>query len=426
MLATDIQIAHSGRAQAPGLRIPRASLAGFAVIVAVAISGVVFSEPAPVDLAMMGLIVLLPLLGQQRYTSGMVAQALLWLACGAAALVASSMSADVGDSTRHTLISFYLYAKFLVLAAYVAHRPGDHTRLILGAWVFAALVAGVAGLVGYFRLAPGAYELFTRFDRAAGTFKDPNVLGPFLVPAALYLVHRLYRQETRWPLLDLAGLVVLVGAILLTFSRGAWFNLAAAFAIYGLLTYATLSSNLARIRLLGLVGLAVLLAVATLAAALQVDDVARLLTERAQLTQSYDVGPDGRFGGQSKAIGLLLANPLGLGAKQFATNFHSEDVHNVVLSMFLNSGWLGGLLYIAAVASTLVIGLIHVARGTETRPLFLIAYAAFAATVIEGFVIDTDHWRHFYVLLALVWGLMGATAPAPISRRASDLRRPIR
>ena len=38
------------------------------------------------------------------------------------------------------------------------------------------------------------------------------------------------------------------------------------------------------------------------------------------------------------------------------------------------------------------------------------AFAAFAGNVVEGVVIDTDHWRHVYVLLALLWGMMFAPA----------------
>ena len=46
----------------------------------------------------------------------------------------------------------------------------------------------------------------------------------------------------------------------------------------------------------------------------QHDKMGSFLQDRASLTQSYDVGPAGRFGGQDKAVGLILANPLGLGA----------------------------------------------------------------------------------------------------------------
>lgn len=395
---------------------PTVSLAGLAragVFLAVAASGIVFNEPAPVDLVMMGLIVLLPLTGLQRLAPGMLLQLMLWLGCGAGALIAATVSQDIDISARHTGISFYLYAAFLVLAAFVAWRPESHGRLILRAWVVAALVAAAAGLVGYFKLLPGAFDLFTRYGRAAGTFKDPNVLGPFLVPAILYLAHRLLHREGRYALVEVGGLGLLVGALLLSFSRGAWINLAVAIAVWAALALVTLATPAARLRLALLAALGAVLALTALVAVLQIDEVAGLLAERSALTHDYDVGPMGRFGGQEKAIGLVLANPLGLGARQFALHHHPEDVHNVYLSMLLNAGWVGGLLYIAAVATTLAAGLAHVVRGTATRPLFLIAFAAFAANALEGFVIDTDHWRHFYILLALVWGLMAAAPQGP-------------
>jgi hypothetical protein len=48
-------------------------------------------------------------------------------------------------------------------------------------------------------------------------------------------------------------------------------------------------------------------------------------------------------------------------------------------------------------------------RATETRPLFLVAYAAFVGVALEGLIVDTDHWRHFYLLMAIIWGLMSAS-----------------
>jgi predicted membrane channel-forming protein YqfA (hemolysin III family) len=41
---------------------------------------------------------------------------------------------------------------------------------------------------------------------------------------------------------------------------------------------------------------------------------------------------------------------------------------------------------------------------------FLIAtYTPFVGLVLEAFVIDTDHWRHFYLLLGIIWCLAAAT-----------------
>ena len=128
--------------------------------------------------------------------------------------------------------------------------------------------------------------------------------------------------------------------------------------------------------------------------------------ERASLDQSYDEGPEGRFGGQQKAAGLILQNPLGLGAQQFVPQYHHEEPHNVYLTMFLNAGWLGGLLFLGLVGTTSVWGLRHAFVRCATQPLFLVVYACFVAHVLEGSIIDLDHWRHFYLLMALVWGLM--------------------
>jgi hypothetical protein len=47
------------------------------------------------------------------------------------------------------------------------------------------MVAALAGSIGYFELIPGAHEMMTRYGRATGLFKDPNVFGPFLLPAML-------------------------------------------------------------------------------------------------------------------------------------------------------------------------------------------------------------------------------------------------
>jgi hypothetical protein len=153
--------------------------------------------------------------------------------------------------------------------------------------------------------------------------------------------------------------------------------------------------------------------------------ISDLFEERASLAQSYDVGPDGRFGGQEKARGLIVENPLGIGALTFARAYHNEDVHNVYLSMFLNAGWLGGFLYLTISALTVIYGLRHAFRRTASQPYFLVAYATLAAIIFEGLIIDTDHWRHYYLLMGLVWGLMIADRTILRSSRIVADRRPV-
>lgn len=383
-----------------------------AVWLTFATSGVVFSEPAPVDVLAAGLLILLPAVGLIRITPLLLTYASLWLVAAAGAYLASTLSPDMAGSLTHTTVSLFLYACSFVTAAFIARSPEAHTRIIFSAWTFAALIAGATGLAGYIGAFPGAYDLFTKFGRAAGTFKDPNVFGPFLVLPFLYCLHLAITRPIYKSLLPLAGAAFFAAAVLLSFSRGAWLNLALAVLLYVWLAFVTAPGTGQRMRIILLSAAGILVVVGTVLVAMQFDSVANLLSQRASLTQSYDVGPDGRFGGQVKALHLILENPLGIGAQVFSPVHHHEEVHNVFLSIVLNAGWIGGGAYWIVVGLTLALGFRHCLQATPWRPYFIIAYAAFVATALEGWIIDHDHWRSFYTLMALVWGLMAAPREA--------------
>ncbi len=46
------------------------------------------------------------------------------------------------------------------------------------------------------------------------------------------------------------------------------------------------------------------------------------------------------------------------------------------------------------------------------------AYATFVGEAFEGFIVDTDHWRHFFLILGVIWGLTAAS----INLRRARLR----
>ena len=375
------------------------------VWLAFAVSSIVFTEPAPVDVMLMGLIALLPAAGLVAFSPALAAYLALWSIAAASGFLAANLSRDLAASTTFTVISLYLYIASFVLAGFIAKSPVRHTQLIFSGWLFAAVLAAGCAFIGYFQLVPGAFELFTKFDRAAGTFKDPNVFGPFLVAPFLYALHLVLSRPWYRALGPIVIAAALALANLLSFSRGAWINLGLALLTYGVLAYATASTRQQREKIVAIVFAGCALVALVTLAVLQNDKMANFLEERASLTQSYDVGPAGRFGGQEKAKRLLLENPFGIGAGQFTQVHHHEEVHNVFLSMFLNAGWLGGFTYALMVGLTLVIGAKHLSQANAARPLFLIAYAAFVATALEGIIIDSDHWRSFYVLMAMVWGM---------------------
>ena len=414
------------------------------VLLAVASSGIVFAEPAPVDVLNLALMIGLPLVGLVAWRRMLFAYLGLWLSIAAAGFLAATMADDTTRAISHFAISLYLYVTAFVVAGFVARSPVAHTRLILDGYLVAAALTALAGLAGTFDLVPGAADLFTRHGRASGTFKDPNVFGAFLVPALLYAGHLWLERPLRraLPMSLLVGL--LATALLLSFSRGAWVATVVGLATYWALSLLAACTHRRRLALLGLPVLVALVAGGLVAAALQDEGIARLAGERTALTQSYDEGAEGRFGGQWSALGLIAESPFGVGALEFSPAFHpngmmvpnrsegrgfGDDVHNSYLSMFLNGGWLAGALNIVAVALTLAMGARHALRRTASRPLFIVAFSAVAGILAEGTVIDFDHWRHAHLLLALVWGLMAGDpgtvrGPRIVADRRPLLRRP--
>ena len=129
------------------------------------------------------------------------------------------------------------------------------------------------------------------------------------------------------------------------------------------------------------------------------------------MDQSYDHGPDGRFGGHAKARRLILDNPFGIGTHTFRTTHHHEEAHSVYLSMFLNAGWFGGYVYVISPRIALAVGFRGSMRRGALQGAFVVATASFAGVAFEGWIVDTDHWRHYFILLGCIWGLSDAAPP---------------
>jgi hypothetical protein len=65
--------------------------------------------------------------------------------------------------------------------------------------------------------------------------------------------------------------------------------------------------------------------------------------------------------------------------------------------------------YVGLLLGTLFVGLRTSLAHTPWQPYAITAFATFVGEVAEGFIIDTDHWRHFFLLLGIIWGLAAAT-----------------
>lgn len=171
------------------------------------------------------------------------------------------------------------------------------------------------------------------------------------------------------------------------------------------LALATEQSNRRRTRLV-MLGIAGVLAVfALLAAALSIDTVAAMFEQRARLVQDYDSSRLGRFARYALGFQLVMEHPLGLGPLGFR-NYFPEDTHNVYLKGFTTYGWLGGTAYIALALWTICAMVPLLFKSRPWTAFTQSVFAVLVAHLILSAIIDTDRWRHMYLLYGLAWGMI--------------------
>lgn len=393
---------------APAVTSLRERLLLMVLFVTVLASSVAFIEPSPHD-ALMGLLAVACLIAGARFDRTLALPLILLMVWNVAGLLALMQVAGEEKTIQYSATSAYLAIAALVFACLFTTNTMPRLATMRVAYVTTACIGAILGAIGYFNLFSGAAAMFATIGRANGAFKDPNVFGPFLIWPILFVIERMLNRSIK--LADLVVLGILQFGLLLSFSRGAWFHFAVSSLVLVALAFLAAPSQKARMRVFGLAALSVVGLAALLAILLSFDSIGAMFRERAQLIQSYDVGSGGRFRLQEIALGAVLAFPNGMGPFEFA-RVHGLQQHNVYLQAFLVYGWAGAMAYIMLLVSTLWVGLRNSFVRTPWQPYVMTALAAFTGEVAEGFVIDTDHWRHFFLLLGMIWGLAAANSIA--------------
>lgn len=401
-----------------GLRISYATLKRGVLWLLTACSGLALIEPSPYEVVFLLAVFVFALTGI-RFSQKLLPLALLLLLYNIGGTFSLIPWMDDAAAVRFTAVSVYLMITAVFLAGIMAEDPVGRLETLRRGYLFAAWGAGFAGILGYFDIA-GLGSIFTLYGRASGTFKDPNVLGPFLVLPIVYLLQHVLIGRLglmRGLLLMSVPLV----ALFLTFSRGAWGNLVAATLLMVALTFLTAPSAARRARIIGLSLLALGFVVVALLFALSFENIRSVFEVRANLVQDYDGGVTGRFGNQLRSIPLLLDEPNGFGPLRFRWLF-PEDPHNVYINAFASYGWLGGFSWLALMAATCLVGWRLVFQRTPRQTHAIALWSVLFVTILQGVQIDTDHWRHMYLMLGLVWGLAALPVPPAARPQPRSLR----
>lgn len=319
---------------------------------------------------------------------------------------------DEPASVRFIAVGVYLMFTAFLFAALMSDDAAGRLETMRRGLIASAWLATTAGLLGYFDIA-GLGSLFSVNDRASGTFKDPNVLGPYLVLPLIFIIQAILLRRIGL----VAGLLLMSVPLLglfLSFSRGAWGNFVGSTLLLFALTFISAPNAAQRARVAGFSLLIVAAAVAGLLVAISFEPIREVFNQRASLNQSYDLGVQGRFGNQLRSIAMLLEMPNGMGPLRFRLYF-PEDPHNTFINAFASYGWLGGFSYAALFVTTMIAGWTIALRRWRLQNASIAIWSVLFVTLLQGLQIDIDHWRHVYLMLGLVWGLR-AIAPEPAPR----------
>lgn len=373
--------------------------------------GFVFREPAPYELFA---VVMIPIwffagLPLPRQIAPLFVFLLLYLIGG---IIGLSQVKTYDQAPIFIAVTGFLALTSIFFACLIAE---DHRRLktIANAYIASACVSIGLGLAGYFRLVPGAFDLFTLYGRASGGFEDPNVFGPFLVLPLGLLFYSLMNPEPGSSMLRLVLMLFVLLGIFMSFSRASWglvvFTLGGIF----LLSMINARRPADRLRMFAFLVIAVLGAIVLVLVALSSDQVSALFAERAQIVQEYDSGRVGRFARQALGFKLVADRPLGLGALEFGRRYYPGDPHNIWLKSFTAYGWLGGISYPILVFWTIIRAAPLLFKPRPWQPVLIVSFVVFTGHQVIGIVIDIDHWRHYFLLLGLIWGMIAAEARWP-------------
>ena len=365
----------------------------------------VIVEPAPYEvLFIVALVVMLPT--GLRFHKATIPMLVFLMAYNIGGTFSLWPVSGFPKTKQFLIISVYMATTAIFFANLLADNTSARIAMIKNGYIWAGVLGSIMGLIGYFNIA-GMAEAWAPIQRAQGTFKDPNVLSTFLVPPAIFLVQDFLVGRRKWNFISIIALLIIVAGLFFAFSRGAWVNVAGSGLMLVILMFILTHSAALRTRIIILCVAGVIALVGLFFVAMSFESIRSLFAERANLVNSYDGGETGRFGNQLRSLPALLQLPNGFGPLQFA-KFYYQDPHNVYLNAFSAYGWLGGFSYLLLILTTIYIGVKTILIRAPWQAFSIAVFCPMIMVILQGIQIDTDHWRHFYILLGMMWGLYAA------------------
>jgi O-antigen ligase len=388
-----------------------------AVGVGFLLMGVVQFEPAPPDGAFAVIMAVAAVTGRFRVSRAPLLVTGLLGALVAVNVLSMMDALDTGRALRYFGITLYLVLFSLWLVGYVDSQR--RARVVVRAWLIIAVASAIASVIAFTLPVPFAVkDLLMGYDatRPRGLFKDPNVFGPFLIPIAVILLEqRLHPRVLRLRgSVALALFAVLAIGVVFSFGRAAWANLAIATLVMLAAASARQRGGRQAMRLL----VSIVVVGAVVVGFVTVSGSVTFLEDRAAV-QSYDKD---RFSAQHLGYELGWSHPMGVGPGQFLLH-NPVDTHSTYIRLIAEQGWGGLALWVGLVLTTLILALRNVVLGRDSYGVGAAALlGAWCGLIFNSAVVDTLHWRHLWIVAALIW--VGAASQRAVSASRPDSRIP--
>ncbi|WP_217587604.1 O-antigen ligase family protein [Lentibacillus saliphilus] len=365
------------------------------IMVTFAFSGWVNVEPALFDLLLIGLFVIACLARLMMFNRPLLLPLFLLWAYVLSNLWSMYGVDHFGDSFYYLAITGYLNVLWFTIIG-VTNRFGEQGRnAIIWGYVAAGVASAVSGIAAYWGVLP-LQEFFLYLGRVKGLFKDPNVFGPFLVPIAMLSIMQLISAVKRsHQLFWLFSFLVTTVATLLSYSRAAWMNYIVSFLLlFALLILIGKKKESARRLLYLFVGSCV--TVVLLLVLLNTETVGGMMAERFKL-QKYD---EDRFATQTNILDHFEDYMIGVGPGQ-SERLANYAPHSLYVRVLGENGIFGFTVLMGFLALTLFRSF-YMSIYTKHR-IAILCTACLVGLYVNSIVIDTLHWRHFWILLAIPW-----------------------
>jgi hypothetical protein len=374
---------------------------------AFALLGFALTEPAPVDLVF-GLLMLITVAGGKVTLRVPAAIRILLAVTVLVSLLSVVNAVDTARALQYLFVSLYL----LALAVWLTWAFGSPraTRLAVRAYVGVGVASSIGVVLALYAGLPGGDILLFDPSRGQGLFQDPNVYAAFLVPIAAITLEEIGRPRLLgWKRPYVIGAFVATAAgTVVGFSRAGWLNLAIACAVVIVVPAFRRGGLRPALRTFGALVLAGLVGFVLLS----LTGSLTFLEERSQI-ESYD---QARFGAQSSAFGRIGDHVFGHGPGQVETSL-DISTHSLYARAAFEQGALGLVAVVLLLFATLYCAIAFVRADGSVHGVGSAALlGSWAGLMANSLFIDTIHWRHLYVVAALVWAGYANLRLTPVRR----------